>query len=103
MAAEGTTPDASRLTPKGRATRERIVDAAARLMFERWEGAIREGLRAMHERGDLPADAGPDHLALAVLAALQGGLLLTQLRRDTAPLEAALDTVIDRIASLRRS
>ena len=71
--------------------------------FERWEGAIRGGLRAMHERGDLPADADPDHLALAVLAALEGGLLLTQLRRGTAPLEAALDTVIDRVASLRRS
>jgi len=71
--------------------------------FVRWEGAIREGLRAMHDRGELCSGADPDELALATLAALQGGLLLTQLRRDTAPLEAALDTMIDRIASLRRS
>ncbi|HEX6493614.1 MAG TPA: TetR family transcriptional regulator [Candidatus Dormibacteraeota bacterium] len=71
--------------------------------FARWEGAIRDGLQAMHDRGELSSGANPDQLALATLAALQGGLLLTQLRRDTAPLEAALDAMIDRIASLRRS
>jgi len=43
--------------------------------FLRWEGAIRDALSAMHTRGEL--DAAPDDLALAVLAALQGGLLLT--------------------------
>lgn len=68
--------------------------------FERWELAIRDGLRAMHGRGELGPDADPDRLALATLAAVQGGVLLTQLRRDTAPLEAALDALLDRIASL---
>jgi TetR/AcrR family transcriptional repressor of nem operon len=68
--------------------------------FGRWEAGIRDGLRAMHDRGDLKAEADPDELALATLAALQGGLLLTQVRRETAPLEAALDTVLNHIASL---
>jgi AcrR family transcriptional regulator len=68
--------------------------------FVRWENGIRTGLRAMHDRGDLRADADPERLALATLAALQGGLLLTQVRRETAPLEAALDAVLDHIASL---
>jgi TetR/AcrR family transcriptional repressor of nem operon len=68
--------------------------------FLRWEGAIREGLRAMHARGELDAD--PDQLALAMLAALQGGLLLTQIRRDTRPLEVALDVMLDHITSLIR-
>jgi AcrR family transcriptional regulator len=68
--------------------------------FGRWEAGIRDGLRAMHDRGDLNAEADPDELALATLAALQGGLLLTQVRRETAPLEAALDTVLNHIASL---
>lgn len=68
--------------------------------FSRWELAIRDGLRAMHQRGELRPEADPDQLALATLAALQGGLLLTQLRRDTTPLEAAMDTMIDHIASL---
>jgi TetR/AcrR family transcriptional repressor of nem operon len=68
--------------------------------FGRWEAGIRDGLRAMHDRGDLNAEADPDELALATLAALKGGLLLTQVRRETAPLEAALDTVLNHIASL---
>jgi TetR/AcrR family transcriptional regulator, transcriptional repressor for nem operon len=68
--------------------------------FGRWEAGIRDGLRAMRDRGDLRPDADPDRLALATLAALQGGLLLTQLRRETTPLEAALDAMLDRIASL---
>jgi AcrR family transcriptional regulator len=67
--------------------------------FARWEAAIRDGLRTMHERGDLRPDADPDQLALATLAALQGGLLLTQTRRDTLALEAALDTMLAHIDS----
>jgi hypothetical protein len=34
------------------------------------------------------------------LATLQGGLLLTQIRRSTEPLEAALDTMLGHVASL---
>jgi len=51
----------------------------------------------MHERGDLRPEADPDRLALAVLAAVQGGLLLTQTRRDPEPLAVALDTVLAHI------
>jgi len=80
------------------------TDAAARLAaargLRRWEGRIRDGFRAMHARGDLPAGADPDDLALATLAALQGGLLLTQLQRDTKPLEVALNAMLDRIQTL---
>ncbi len=68
--------------------------------FARLENGIRSGLRAMHQRGDLRADADPDRLALAMLSALQGGLVLTQVRRESAPLEAALDTTIDYVESL---
>jgi TetR/AcrR family transcriptional regulator, transcriptional repressor for nem operon len=79
-------------------------DSAARLAaargFRRWEGRIRDGLRAMRERGDLPPDADPEDLALATLAALQGGLLLTQIQRETKPLEVALDAMLDRIEFL---
>jgi TetR/AcrR family transcriptional repressor of nem operon len=78
------------------------ADARADLVagFERWEAPIRDGLRAMRERGEFAATLDTDRLALAILAALQGGLLLTQIRRETAPLEAALDTVIDQVESL---
>lgn len=66
--------------------------------YLRWEAAIRAGLAAMHRRGDLAGN--PDDLALALLTALQGGLLMTQIHREVRPLEVALDTVLDRIASL---
>jgi TetR/AcrR family transcriptional regulator, transcriptional repressor for nem operon len=81
---------------------EKSPEARAELAtgFARWEDGIRSGLRAMHERGELRADADPDRLALAMLATLQGALILTQVRRKTAPLEAALDAMIDYIESL---
>ena len=68
--------------------------------FARWEAGIRGGLRAMHGRGELAGDADPDKLATAILAGLQGALLLTQLQRSTGPLETTLDTMLDLIASL---
>lgn len=65
--------------------------------YRQWEGAIRDGLRSMQLRGELDQDADPDHLALALLTALQGGLLMTQARRDTVALEAVLNAMIERI------
>jgi len=71
--------------------------------FKRWEATIQSGLREMHTRGELTPDSDPDTLALALLAALQGGLLLTQIKRDTKPLEAALDAMIELVARLSGS
>ena len=67
--------------------------------FDRWRDGIRDGLRRMRAGGRLRADARPDDLALAMLAALQGGLLLAQVQRDTRPLEVALDAMISLVAS----
>jgi TetR/AcrR family transcriptional regulator, transcriptional repressor for nem operon len=69
--------------------------ASVAATFDRWEASIRSGLRQMHERGELSAD--PNDLAIATLAALQGGLLLTQMQRDTRPLEKSLDAIIAHI------
>jgi TetR/AcrR family transcriptional repressor of nem operon len=68
--------------------------------FGRWISAIRDGLQAMQDRGELRADADVPRLALALMAAAEGGLLLAKTLRDIAPLEAALDNMIDHIASL---
>ena len=80
------------------------TDPAARLAAARGlrplGGEIRAGLRAMHARGESPGQVGPDDLALATLATLQGGLLMTQLQRETKPLEVALDAMLDRIQAL---
>jgi TetR/AcrR family transcriptional regulator, transcriptional repressor for nem operon len=74
------------------------VDIAAG--FRRWEAGIRSGFQAMSRRGELAASVDPEKLATTTLAALQGGLLLTQLQRSTEPLEAVLDTMIEHIESL---
>jgi TetR/AcrR family transcriptional repressor of nem operon len=79
-------------------------DPVARLKlaatFARLTSAIREGLEAMQNRGELDADADAGKLALALVGAAEGGLLMAKACRDVAPLEAALDTVIERIESL---
>lgn len=70
------------------------------LAFRRWADGIAAGLRRMHERGELPTGTDPDRLALGILAAAQGGLVLTQVSRSTDPLAIALDTAIDHVADL---
>ena len=67
------------------------------LSFGRWEDAIREGLTSMQRRGELDHTADPAHLALALLTALEGGLIMTQARRDTVALQTVLDAMIERI------
>jgi TetR/AcrR family transcriptional repressor of nem operon len=61
--------------------------------FGRWSAAIAAGLRALRA-GPPPAGIDPDDLAVTLLAALQGGLLLAQVQRDTRPLETAIDTIL---------
>jgi hypothetical protein len=50
--------------------------------------------------GELRGDADVPRLACALMAAVEGGLLLAKGPLDGAPLGAALDTVISHIASL---
>lgn len=59
--------------------------------LERWETHLRDGLTRMQARGELRKDADPAALATATMASLQGGLLLTQVRRDPTQLQIALD------------
>jgi TetR/AcrR family transcriptional repressor of nem operon len=74
------------------------TDAEARALiaagFARWSSAISDGLRALQAAGHLPAGVTPDDLAVTLLAALQGGLLLAQVQRETRPLETAVDTIL---------
>ncbi|MET7750476.1 TetR family transcriptional regulator C-terminal domain-containing protein [Micromonospora sp. NPDC005367] len=67
--------------------------------FDRWETPIRAGLRRMRQDGVLVAAADVDQLASALLAAVQGGLLLSQVRRSSQPLRAATEAAIGYVAS----
>lgn len=59
--------------------------------LDRWEAHLRAGLNRMRDRGDLPPETDTGELATATMANLQGGLLLTQVRRDPEQLRIALD------------
>jgi TetR/AcrR family transcriptional repressor of nem operon len=70
-------------------------DAGARAAIaaglDRWEAHLRDGLARMKALGKLRHDADPAVLATATMASIQGGLLLTQVRRDARQLRIALD------------
>jgi len=73
-------------------------DEQARMILadglDRWEEGLRTGLEAMARRGDLKVGADPTTLASQSLALIQGGLLLTQVRRDAGQLRLAADAVL---------
>jgi TetR/AcrR family transcriptional regulator, transcriptional repressor for nem operon len=66
--------------------------------FRRWEAPLARGLQTIQDRGELVADADPRRMASAVIAALQGGMLLARVRGDIAPLR---DTLEGAVAQLR--
>jgi TetR/AcrR family transcriptional repressor of nem operon len=76
--------------------------ARARLAksFAQWENMIHDGLVTVAARSKLAEGTDIDQIALAMLAGIQGGLLLSQVRRDTAPLAAAVDTMIEHLKRL---
>jgi TetR/AcrR family transcriptional regulator, transcriptional repressor for nem operon len=73
------------------------------LGFQAWEQPIVDGLRAMQNRGELRPDADPRRLGVAALAALQGGLVLSQVQRSVTPLEDSLGSFLDHIEHLLTS
>jgi TetR/AcrR family transcriptional repressor of nem operon len=68
--------------------------------FQMWESLIHDGLTRMQERGELSSTADTAQLAVAMLAAVQGGLLLSQVNRSPDPLIKAVDTMIDHLRLL---
>ena len=66
--------------------------------FAMWSDAIERGLTKMRERGALSPSANPHELAVAILSAVQGGLLLSKTTQTSRPLEIAIDMAIDHIA-----
>lgn len=73
------------------AERDECARAALATSFDRWEGHLARGLEHMVSLGLLGPGANPARLATSVMASLQGGLLLSQTRRDPAQLRIALD------------
>lgn len=67
--------------------------------FSTWESQLRAGLERMQESGELDAKASPADLATGLLAAVQGGYLLSQARHDPASMRISLDMAVDHVRS----
>ncbi len=65
--------------------------------FAAWSETIEVGLRRMQDAGQLERGLDVGALATAVLAAVQGGILLSKTARDSRPLEIALDMALSYI------
>ena len=68
---------------------EARIQAAAG--FDAWERLLADALERMRRRGELRADAEPAVLATGLLASIEGGMVLSQARKDIASLRVAVE------------
>jgi AcrR family transcriptional regulator len=69
--------------------------------YDDWLQLFRNGLMAMCRRGELGEDADPRHLAVALVAAHQGGTMLTHATGAAEPLRAMVNAAVDYVAFFR--
>jgi TetR/AcrR family transcriptional regulator, transcriptional repressor for nem operon len=84
------------------ADREEPLRVELEAFFRRWIGHIAAGLLNLQQLGLLRTDAEPERLAAAVLASLEGGMLLAKTLKDETPLVAALDGTLRLLKSFAR-
>ncbi|GAA1328119.1 TetR/AcrR family transcriptional regulator [Pseudonocardia xinjiangensis] len=68
--------------------------------FRSWESYLAAGLRRMQDRGELDTEADVAELATGIMAAYQGGHLLSQAGRTAQPIALALDLAIRNVEAL---
>jgi len=59
-----------------------------------WRGMLAGGVVKMRTAGLVAESTDPERIAVSILAAIQGGLVLSQPERSAWPLEAALDSAL---------
>jgi AcrR family transcriptional regulator len=70
--------------------------------FDAWERLLADALERMRQRGELRADTRPAHLATGLLASIEGGMVLSQARKDMASLRIAVDTGLAQVRTWAR-
>lgn len=65
--------------------------------FDAWQSLFADLFARLRRRGDLHPGADPAALATALLAALEGGQILSQTRNDVTALRIAIDAALDHI------
>ncbi len=74
---------------------------AAAGAFEAWRSALSAGMQRIIDGGELAMSSDADSLALGLLAALQGGLLLSKTAQSAHPLVVSLDHALAGIEARR--
>ncbi len=83
---------ANELAPQSEAARTLLAQS-----FEAWGAVIATGLARMKAQGQLKPSADTNAISIAVLAAIQGGILLSKSARNSTPLELAFDMALGHI------
>lgn len=69
-------------------------------LFSEWQGLLAGALQRLQDGGALPPDVSIDQLATGLMAALQGGYLLSQTARNVTPMATSIDMALAHIESL---
>jgi TetR/AcrR family transcriptional repressor of nem operon len=80
---------AGSVSPGDEQTRVELNSAFTRLQL-----LLRDGLSAMRDRGALRAEADLEELSMVLLTALQGGTLLGQTMKTSAPMRSAMNAAL---------
>jgi AcrR family transcriptional regulator len=70
-------------------------------LYQTWEKRLLAGVRALAEEHELPDGLDPPRAARAILAAIQGGILILQVTGDVSYLASGLDIALAPLASIQ--
>ena len=93
-------PDAAPATPDARPADVDILTVPGTgpaAGFDAWERLLADVLERMRQRGELRADAEPAALATGLLASIEGGMVLSQTRKDIASLRIAVEAGLGQV------
>jgi len=76
------------------ATRSEEARLQLRQSFSSWSNVIENGLCRMRQVGQLDSDTDVAAMAVAMVAAVQGGIVLAKTSREPRPLELAIDMAL---------
>jgi TetR/AcrR family transcriptional repressor of nem operon len=69
--------------------------------FGQWRQMLADALERMRDGGVLRTDINSSNLATGLLAAVEGGYLLSQTAHDPRPMQTALNMAIDHVGAFR--
>jgi len=88
------------ITQLGRATPG--AQAVVAQLMGQWRAEIAAGVRNMQSAGEISPDLDAGRTAAAIVAGIQGGVVMMMSTGDTIPLEAALDLAIGYLQANRQ-